>query len=139
MVSRYRLYALRAAYAMITIFISTSVWPILVTRGTSVRHMHGVALALLCALAPVMLIGVWKPLQMLPAMLFEFAWKLIWVSAIGVPLWRAGMLDANTAATLKDCGVGVVICLVVIPWPYVFRTYLRRENSGVMTAEAARF
>ena len=129
MVTTLRLYVLRAAYFMIFVFLTTQVLPQVILRGTQYPHMSGVARALLGALGLLALLGIRYPLRMLPLMLFELVWKAIWVFAIGLPLRVANQLDAGQAQTLVDCTVGVVICLIVIPWPYVIDTYLRASGD----------
>ena len=67
---------------------------------------------------------------MLPLLLFELAWKTIWLVAIGIPRWSAGTLDAGMSATLFDCIFGVAVCVVAIPWPYVITNYVRRPGDA---------
>lgn len=132
-----RLYVLRATYFMIFIFLTTQIFPQVIMRGTQYPHMSGVARALLAALGLLALLGVRYPIKMLPILLFELAWKAIWVLAIGLPLRAANRLDAGQAQTLIDCTVGVVLCLIVIPWPYVIDTYVRATGDRWKRAEAA--
>ncbi len=123
MVSTFRLYLLRAAYLMVSVFLVTQIWPLLFHhRPWSL--MHGVAVCLLAAMAPLMLLGLRYPLKMLPILLFELTWKSIWLAAIGLPLWSAGHVDADTWETIKACLMGAVIFPIAIPWPYVFANYL---------------
>jgi len=143
MVSTFRLYLLRATYLMISVFLVTQIWPLLFHhRPWSL--MHGVAVSLLAAMAPLMLLGLRYPLKMLPILLFEFFWKTIWVVAIGLPLWSAGHVDADTFETIKACGMGVVICPIVIPWGYVFANYVKprgdrwRPEGAASTAARSR-
>ena len=74
---------------------------------------------------------------MLPILLFELAWKAIWVLAIGLPLRMANQLDAGQAQTFIDCTFGVVFCLIVIPWPYAIATYFRASGDRWKRAPAA--
>ena len=129
MVTTARLYVLRIAYFMIFIFLTTQVLPQVILRGPQYPHMSGVARALLGALGLVALLGIRYPIRMLPILLFELAWKAIWVFAIGLPLRMAGKLDAGQAQTFVDCTFGVVFCLIVIPWPYVIDTYFRATGD----------
>lgn len=129
MVSTLRLYLLRAAYFMIFVFLTTSIWPQVIMRGTQYPHMSGVARALLAALGLLALLGVRYPVKMLPIMLFELAWKAIWVFAIGLPLRLAHKLDPGQAQTFIDTTVGIALCLIVIPWRYVFETYVRERGD----------
>ena len=137
MVSTLRLYVLRAAYFMIFVFLTTQIFPQVVMRGTEYPHMSGVARALLAALGLLALLGVRYPIKMLPILLFELAWKAIWILAIGLPLRMAHRLDAAQAQTFIDCTFGVVLCLIVIPWPYVIDTYFRAPGDRWKRAEAA--
>lgn len=128
-VSLFRLYLLRAAYLMIALFLSTSIWPGLVNPAGDWPHMSGVARALLAALGVVALLGLRYPLQMLPLLLFEAAWKAIWLLAVGLPMWNGGRLEGANAQTFQDCVFGVVLMAVVIPWPYLFASYVRRPGD----------
>ena len=136
MVSTLRLYVLRAAYLMIAGFLTTQILPQVITRGTQYPHMSGVARALLAALGLLALLGIRYPMKMLPILLFELAWKAIWVLAIGLPLRMANKLDPGQAQTFVDCTFGVVVCLIVIPWPYVVNAYLRTPGDRWTRAEA---
>lgn len=132
-----RLYLLRASYLMMSVFLTTQILPQVVVRGTQYPHMSGVARALLAALGLVALLGIRYPVRMLPILLFELAWKTIWLLAIGLPLRIAHQLDAGQAQTLIDCTFGVVLCLIVIPWPYVIDTYFRAAGDRWKPASAA--
>ena len=124
-----RLYVLRATYLMIFLFLTTQILPQVITRGTQYPHMSGVARALLGALGLLALLGIRYPIKMLPILLFELTWKAIWVLAIGLPLRIANQLDPGQAQTFIDCTFGVVLCLLVIPWPHVIDTYFRAPGD----------
>ena len=127
-VSTLRLHVMRALYLMVFVFLSSTMWPLLVNHGQW-SMMHGVAVALLGALGLLMAFGLRYPLQMLPILLFEFLWKLFWLLAIGLPLWRANQLTADTRETLVNCSFGVAVCLIAIPWKYVWVNYIRKPGE----------
>jgi hypothetical protein len=129
MVTTLRLYLLRATYLMIALFIFSQIWPALIRNGPNATHMTGVARCLLAALGPMVLLGLRYPLKMLPVMLFEFIWKLTWVLVIGLPLWSGHRFDPNTWETFKACMFGVVLCPIVIPWPYVWENYVKARGD----------
>ena len=58
---------------------------------------------------------------MLPILLFEIGWKLIWLTVIGLRCCRRH--DAATLNVFYAC-LWVVIPLAVIPWRYVIRHYV---------------
>lgn len=123
--SSFRLYLLRATYLLIAVGLGVTIWPLILKSASAPpEHMQGVVRALLGAVSLLALLGLRYPVRMLPLLLFEITWKTIWVVAIGLPLWRAGQLDAATQETWKACLMGLVIFPLVIPWGYVLRHYL---------------
>ena len=127
-VSTFRLYLMRGLYLLVFAYLGSSMWPLLFNHKPWTL-MHGVGVALLAALAPLMALGIRYPLKMLPIMLFEFLWKAIWVAAIGLPLWRTHQLDADSAESLKACLMGVVLVPLIIPWPYFWANYVKAPGD----------
>jgi hypothetical protein len=88
--------------------------------------LHGEVNSLLAALSVFFALGIRYPLQMLPVLLFELLWKSVWLVAIALPLGSAHQLDAETLETRSIFLRTIVICLIVIPWPYVLANYVRK-------------
>jgi len=124
-VSTFRLYLLRSLYLLMTVGLALMVWPRFLTSSLNTPHMAGVVRSVLTAVSLLALLGLRYPLKMLPLLFFELGWKLIWVLAFGLPLWRSGQLTAATGETLKACLMGVVLVPIAVPWDYVFRHYVR--------------
>jgi hypothetical protein len=121
-VSLVRLYVLRATYLLLIVGIGGMVGPEILNHPVTNR---GVIAALLGGVGLLALLGLRYPLQMLPLLMFEFTWKVIWVAAYGVPQWSAGQLTPVTSEDLVNTLVGVILMPLVIPWPYVWRHYVR--------------
>lgn len=128
-VSVFRLYLLRAMYLILAAGAGSMIWPLLLGAPENAEHFRGVTWSLLGALSALAALGLRYPLKMLPLLLFELGWKLTWVVAIGVPLWRAGTLQGDFADTWFATLMGVVLCTVAIPWGYVARTYIRASGD----------
>lgn len=128
-VSTVRLYLMRAAYLIITFGLMLMIWPLLLNETDGVEHMRGVVWSVLAAVSLLAVLGVRYPLQMLPLLLFELIWKTIWLVAIGLPQRLAGTMGPGEAATWLDCLVGVALCVIAIPWGYVFSHYVRRRGE----------
>ncbi|HEX8693079.1 MAG TPA: hypothetical protein VF746_11705 [Longimicrobium sp.] len=138
-VSTLRLYLLRGTYLLMVVGLGLTIWPLLLS-GEIPEHMRGVVWSVLAAVSLLALLGIRYPLKMLPLLFFELVWKSVWVLAIGLPLWSSGQLGAGTAETMKECLMGVVF-LVVIPWPYVLKHYVRAPSDpwrGVARVAAER-
>lgn len=124
-VSTLRLYVLRAMYLFIVIGLGVMIWPLLFRPVEGVAHMTSVVRAVLAAVSLLALLGIRYPLKMLPLLFFELAWKVVWVLAYGLPLWRMGKLTPAMSTTLSECLVGLVLIPIVLPWGYVIRHYGR--------------
>jgi hypothetical protein len=131
-----RLYLLRAMYALIAVGLATTVWPHILSPPNVVAGPTSVIRALLGALAVMSLLGLRYPLQMLPLLLFEFLWKVIWVGASALPMWLGPGLDAYASDTLFACLMGVVLVPIVIPWGYVLEHYVRSPGAPWSTRTA---
>jgi hypothetical protein len=68
------------------------------------------------------LLGVRYPMQMLPLMIYEIAWKTIWILLIALRAWLAGKWNADIEGLFFDC-VGIVIAYFIVPWRYVWARY----------------
>lgn len=120
-----RLYLLRAMYLLIAVGLAVTVWPYIVSPPNLTAGPGSVIRALLGALAVLSVLGLRYPLQMLPLLLFELLWKVIWVVASAIPMWLGPGLDEYASDTLFACLMGVVLVPIVMPWGYVVRRYVR--------------
>jgi hypothetical protein len=120
---------MRALYFAIAVFEGMQIWPVVFHHRLWEDSLHGVAIAMLAALTLLSAIGVRYPLQMLPLMLFEFAWKTIWSVAVLLPAWQAGPLDADMRENAFAIVLGVVLCPLIIPWSYAWANYVRRPGD----------
>jgi hypothetical protein len=118
-----RLYLLRAGYLFLGGGLAAWKWPLFIHHGTPWTPMEGVVNCMLAGLSIVALLGLRYPLQMLPVLLFESAWKLIWLTAVALPLWSTHRMDPVTRQLAGECLL-VVVILAVIPWRHVMRRYV---------------
>jgi hypothetical protein len=125
-VSLTRIYVLRATYLLLVIGLGGMIVPDLVSHPVISR---GVIPSLLGAVWVLAFVGLKYPLEMLPLLMFEFAWKSIWLVAYGLPQWSAGQLPPTFAQDSFNIGLGVILMPLVIPWGYVYRHYVRQSGA----------
>jgi hypothetical protein len=123
-----RLYALRAGYLLLVVGLGSMIWPGIIHHDKPWPLMHGVVQCMLAALSALAVLGLRYPLQMLPLLLFELAWKTIWLVVVALPSWSAHRMDPDTLETAKECMMAVIF-LVVIPWPYVVANYVMKRGD----------
>lgn len=131
-VALWRINAIRFLFLLIALVMGSVVWRQLLFESADWDVMRGLAKSMLAALALLSLVGVRYPLEMLPLMLYETAWKTVWILAIALRAWMAGKWTPDIEALFFDC-IGIVIAYFIIPWRYVWARYAARpmEPLGI--------
>jgi hypothetical protein len=132
-------------YLLMAVGLGITIWPGILVPG-DVSHMGSVVRSMLGGLALMALWGVRYPIAMLPMLLFEFMWKVIWVVAFGLGPSLSGQMDADRQETLFACLMGVLLVPIAVPWGYVVRQYVsapgdrwsskRRDAQHALAADA---
>ena len=125
-VSLIRLYVLRATYLLLVVGLGAMIVPEILGHEVTSR---GVIPSLLGALWALAFLGLRYPLQMLPLLLFEFAWKAIWLFAYGLPQRSGGQLPPTFGDDFPGIAAGVIVMPLVIPWGYVWRRYVKQPGE----------
>lgn len=121
-----QLHLMRAGYALMAVGLALVKWPLL-ADAASLPLYEGVTLCLLTAMSLLALLGLRHPVKLLPILLFESAWKLLWLGLVALPDAASGELDAATTDILVNCSL-VIVIIAVIPWRHVWRSYV--TSSG---------
>lgn len=124
-VSTLRLYVMRALYLLNFALLGSDVWPRLLMQQEAWDPVHGAAFSFWGALSLLSALGLRYPLQMLPLLLLQFVYKLIWLTAVGPSLWAAGKATGMTEAF----AVGIVLDLIAIPWAFVLANYVKKSGD----------
>lgn len=127
-VSVFQLYLLRTAYLILAVGLLFYVWPDVIHHGR-VPVWQGLAESLLAAIQVLAMLGLRYPIKMLPLLLFEITWKAVWLVAFVLPLWLThSSIGADMAEKIQAC-LTVVIILPLIPWRYVFATFVSQPGD----------
>jgi hypothetical protein len=124
-----RLNVLRFGYAFMGVGIAIVKWPVLVQDARSLPVMEGVVACLLTAMSLLAFLGLRYPVRMLPILLLEVIWKVIWITAVAIPNLVSNDLNAAAREVLFSCSF-VVVILAVIPWRYTWRRYVRTPGDA---------
>ena len=125
-VSLTRLYVLRATYLLLIVGLSAMNLPVLISHDPMSR---GVIPSFLGGIWLLAFLGLRYPLQMLPLLLYEFAWKTIWLLVFGLPQWSSGQMPPTWPEDFKAIVAGVILMPIVIPWGYVYRHYVKQPSE----------
>ncbi|MES2351562.1 MAG: hypothetical protein V4641_28650 [Pseudomonadota bacterium] len=127
-VSLLRLYMLRTVYLIIAVGLGLVIGPGVIHHAQPWGLMQGFVNCMLAAFGLLCALGIRYPLQMLPVLLWELSWKVLWLVIVALPAWRAGPLDQAMLENLIEIAV-VVIIPIAMPWGYVFNKYLKQPGD----------
>ena len=123
--SMFRLYLMRLLYLLNFVMLGLSVWPEIINHAGAWDPVKGVAFSFWAALSVLSGLGLRYPVKMLPLLLLQLLYKSIWVIAVALPLWSA----FRSIELTRIMGMGAVVDLIVIPWPYVIANYVKKPGD----------
>jgi hypothetical protein len=124
----WRLYTLRLCYLILAGGLGMFMWPSVIHHTSEFAMAEGVKFSLFAGLGLTAVLGLRYPVQMIPLLIFELTWKVIYLIAFALPLWRAHQITDAVAADIQAV-LFVVIFLPLIPWGYVFRNYIAKPGE----------
>jgi hypothetical protein len=69
-------------------------------------------------------LGIIQPLKMLPILLLEIFYKVLWLMIVAYPLWSKGTLAGSPSEDITSTFSWVILPIVAVPWGYVFVNYI---------------
>ena len=120
-----QIYALRLGFLLVLVFVGNTSWRSILNHQGDWDPLPAAAVAMWASCSLLSLVGIFRPLQMLPLVLFEIGYKLLWLAIVARPLWSANRLAGSPAEALTYSFLPVVVPIVGVPWGYVFRKYIR--------------
>jgi hypothetical protein len=124
----WRLHLMRLGYLMMGFGLAVVKWPVVIGYDHSMPLYEGVVAVLLTAMSLLAFLGLRYPVRLLPILLFETLWKLIWLSVVAAPAVATGEVDQAMSETIFSCSLVVVIA-AVIPWRYAWQQYVLAKGD----------
>ncbi|WP_440055068.1 hypothetical protein ACSLBF_02610 [Pseudoalteromonas sp. T1lg65] len=128
-VGKARSYFLKAMYAFIAVGLGLTNTPDALSSIGVTADSYTVINAMLMAFMILSLLGIFRPLQMLPLLMFELLWKILWLILFALPMYLNSGLDEYAAGVVFACLIGVILTPLVLPWRYILDTYFRFSNA----------
>lgn len=123
----YRVNLMRCAYLLMAVGLAFTEWT-LIPVAASLPVYEGIVVAMLTAASLLAFLGLRYPVQLLPLLMFEAAWKLIWLGTVALPHLIAGDMTEQMSSVLFSVSF-VVIVLAVTPWDYVWKRYVGAQGN----------
>ena len=124
----WRLNLMRVGYLVMGVGLAVVKWPVVIGYDRSTPLFEGVVAVILTAMSLLAFLGLRYPVRLLPILLFEALWKLIWLGVVALPAVAAGDVDEAMRQVIVNCSV-VVIVFAVVPWRYVWQRYVTAKGD----------
>jgi hypothetical protein len=121
---RINIYLLRLVYLLMFFVLGKDTWTRILSHTGAWDPSDAVAWCVWTAFATLAGIGIIRPLRMLPILLLEIFYKVLWLGVVAYPLWSKGTLWDSAAAGTTTAFLWVLLPIVAVPWGYVFRHYI---------------
>jgi hypothetical protein len=119
----WRLYTLRVCYLILALGLGLYIWPSVLSHSPHFAATQGIQTSLLAGLGAAAILGFRYPVRMIPLLLFELIWKIVYLAAFALPLWRAHQITAAVQDDITSV-LMVVVFLPLIPWGYVIGQFV---------------
>jgi hypothetical protein len=119
-----RIWLLRLLYALMFFFVGSDSWTYILSHEGAWDPVRAVAFCVWAAYSTLSVLGLLRPLQMLPLVLFMIFYKSLWLVVVAYPLWSAGQLEGSAAEGMARVFAWIPLPILIVPWGYVARTYL---------------
>jgi hypothetical protein len=128
-VARINIYLLRLVYLLMFFVLGRTTWTHILTHQGAWETDNAMAWCVWTAFATLAGIGILHPLKMLPLLLAEIFYKVLWLVIVAYPLWSEGKLAGSTAESTTSAFMWVLLPVVAVPWGYVFATYIYKRSA----------
>jgi hypothetical protein len=118
------IYLLRLVYILMFFVLGKTTWTHVLTHQGPWEPADAMEWCVWTAFATLAGIGIFRPLKMLPILLLEVFYKVLWLVIVAYPLWSSGTLAGSPAEGTTSAFLWVALPIVAIPWGYAFATYI---------------
>ena len=118
------IYLLRVLYGLMFFVLGKQTWTHMLTHRGAWDPTGAVTWCVWTGFATLAGLGILRPLKMLPILLLEVFYKVLWLLVVAYPLWAKGALAGSPAADTASAFAWVLLPLVAVPWMYAFREYV---------------
>jgi hypothetical protein len=134
-----QIYLLRLVFALTFVLIGMFSWTSIINHEGEWKPVTAVAFCMWASYSTMSVLGVIRPLKMLPVILLQIFYKTIWLIIVAYPLWASGKLAGSDAEQMTKDFLWIVLPIVAMPWGYFFRSFMvrraKRENGEIRSAE----
>ncbi len=129
-VYRINIYLLRLLYLLMLLFLGIDSWTHILTFKGSWDPVEAAAWCVWASYSALSVLGIIHPLKMLPLVLLEIFYKVLWLIVVAYPLWSTNQLPGSPAEEMTYAFLWVALAIIAVPWKYVFKNYVLKPKES---------
>lgn len=131
---KWRLYPMRGLFFLNFISLAFDNWSTILFPEEQLGVLDGVTISFWAGFSLLNFIGIRFPLKMVPILMLQLLYKSAWIIGTYLPANSAATVSPGIQEFFWICVAGIVLNLVIIPWGYVYREYVRHFFSFSSTS-----
>ena len=118
------IYFMRLIYVLMFCVLGKDVWGYILSYSGVWEENEAVAWSVWAAFSALALLGIFRTVEMIPILLLEIFYKVLWLILVVYPLWQSNeFVDSGIEDTAFAFAL-VILPLLAMPWGYVFTRYI---------------
>src|ERR1700678_1422111 len=123
------IYLLRLLYVLMFFVLGRITWTHVLTHQGPWDPTNAGAWCVWTAFATLAGIGIIRPVKMLPIVLLEVFYKVLWLVIVAYPLWSKGTLSGSPAEDITSQFLWGILPIVAVPGGYVLANYFYQPKQ----------
>lgn len=118
------IYLMRVIYLLMFFVLGKDVWAEILNHTGEWEPHKAMAWSVWAAFSAMAFIGIFRTVQMIPLLLLEIFYKILWLTIVALPLWQSNQLIGSPVEGMTMAFLWVLLPIVAVPWDYVFKSYV---------------
>ena len=124
------IYLLKLLFTLMFFFLTYDSWSHIFHHTGHWDPANSAAWFMWGSCSVIAVIGIRRPLKMLPIVLFEIVYKTAWLIVVAYPLYQRNELAGTPTEGMAHNFMLVILPIVAMPWRYFFRTYIVDKRAA---------
>ncbi len=116
-------------FLLMAVVLGKDVWTYILSHQGIWNPTEAMAWVVWASFSMLAILGIVNPLRMLPVVMLEIIYKLLWLGIVAYPSWKSNQPMDATTEQMTNGFLWVVLPIVAMPWRYFFRTYVVFKKS----------
>lgn len=122
------IFLMRGIYILMFFVLGKDAWSYILEHSNSWNENEAVAWSVWAAFSTLALLGIFRTVLMIPILLLEIFYKILWLVLVAYPLIEKSQFKGSGVEETTIAFMLVVLPIIAVPWGYVFNKYIMGEN-----------